>query len=131
MISDQPTDIYIVGGEGIINNGVYKQIQTLSPNSKIQRLGGYDRFETLALILNKFYPNPTQIYVANGFDFADALSGSTLAATHNAPILLVDPKSNNLPKSLNDYLVMLRNNNVHPQVNVCRRRRRSSATPDR
>ena len=118
LISDQPTDIYIVGGEGIIQNGVYKQIQTLSPNSKIQRLGGYDRFETLALILNKFYPNPTQIYVANGFDFADALSGSTLAATHNAPILLVDPNSNNLPKSLNDYLVMLRNKNVHPQVNV-------------
>jgi len=118
LVSDQPTDVYVVGGEGIIHNGVYKQIQALSPNSKIQRLGGYDRFETLALILNKFYPSPTQIYVANGFDFADALSGSTLAATHNAPILLVDPTSNNLPKSINNYLVMLRNNNVHPQVNV-------------
>ena len=118
LVSDQPTDVYVVGGEGIIQNDVYKQIKTLSSNSKIQRLGGYDRFETLALILHKFYPNPTQIYVANGFDFADALSGSTLAATHNAPILLVDPKSNNLPQSLNDYLVMLRNNNVDPQVNV-------------
>ena len=63
MVSDQPTDVYVVGGEGIIHNGVYKQIQTLSPNSQIQRLGGYDRFETLALILNKFYPNPTQYVV--------------------------------------------------------------------
>jgi len=118
LVSDQPTDVYVVGGEGIIHNGVYKQIQTLSPNSNIQRLGGRDRFETLAIILKKFYPNPTQIYVANGYDFADALSGSRLAATHNAPILLVDPKSNNLPKSINDYLVMLRNNNVHPQVKI-------------
>ena len=118
LSSDQPTDVYIVGGEGILHNVVSNQIQTLSPNSQIQRLGGYDRFETLSLILNKFYPNPTQIYVANGFDFADALSGSTLAATHNAPILLVDPKSNNLPRSLYDYLITLRNNNVQPQVNV-------------
>jgi len=118
LVSDQPTDVYVVGGEGIIHNGVYNQIATLSPNSKIQRLGGYDRFETLSLILNKFYPSPTQIYVANGFDFADALSGSTLAATNNAPILLVDPKSNNLPRSIYDYLITLRNNNVHPQVNV-------------
>lgn len=118
LISDQPTDVYVIGGEGIIHNGVYNQIQTLSPNSKIQRLGGYDRFETLSLILTRFYPNPTQIYVTNGFDFADALSGSTLAATNNAPILLVDPKSNNLPRSIYNYLITLRNNNVHPQVNV-------------
>jgi len=118
LTSDQPTDVYIVGGEGIVHNGVYNQILTLSPSSTIQRLGGYDRFETLSLILNKFYPSPVQIYVANGFDFADALSGSTLAATNNAPILLVDPKSNNLPRSIYDYLITLRNNNVHPQVNV-------------
>lgn len=118
LSSDKPTNVYVVGGEGIIHNGVYNQIKTLSPNSQIQRLGGYDRFETLSLILNKFYPNPTQIYVANGFDFADALSGSRLAATHNAPILLVDPKSNNLPKSIYNYLITLRNNCVEPQVNV-------------
>lgn len=118
LSSDQPTDVYVIGGEGIIHNGVYNQIHALSPNSQIQRLGGYDRFETLSLILNKFYPNPSQIYVANGYDFADALSGSTLAATHDAPILLVNPWSNNLPKSIVDYLVTLRNNNVQPQVNV-------------
>jgi Putative cell wall-binding domain len=118
LSNDRPTDVYVVGGEGIIHRGVYNQILNLSPNSQIQRLGGYDRFETLALILNKFYPNPSQIYVANGFDFADALSGSTLAAVHNAPILLVNPQDNNLSKSIFEYLVMLTNNDVHPQVNV-------------
>ncbi len=118
LASDRPINVYVVGGEKVIQNGGYNQIKTLSPNSQIQRLGGYDRFETLSLILNKFYPNPTQIYIANGFDFADALSGSTLAAAHNAPILLVDPKNNNLPKSIYDYLITLRNNNVQPQVNV-------------
>jgi putative cell wall-binding protein len=118
LSNDQPTEVYVIGGEGILHNGVYNQIQTLSPKAQVQRLGGYDRFETLALILNKFYPNPAKIYVANGYDFADALSGSTLAATQNAPILLVNPWSKNLPKSIKDYLTMLNRNNVLPQVNV-------------
>lgn len=118
LTSDQPTEVYVVGGRGVLQNGLLDQIKTLSPNSQIQRLGGADRFETLAQILNKFYPNPTQIYVANAFDFADALSGSTLAAAQNAPILLVNPRSEDLPKSIEAYLEILKNNNVQPQVNV-------------
>lgn len=118
LTSDQPTEVYVVGGKGVMHNGLLDQIQTLSPDSKIQRLGGDDRFETLAQILNKFYPNPTQIYVANGFDFADALSGSPLAATQNAPILLVNPRSEKLPKSIEAYLEILRNNQVQPHVSV-------------
>lgn len=118
LTSDQPTDVYIVGGDGVIHNSVQNQIQALSPSSQIQRFGGSDRFETLSLILTKFYPNPTQIYIANGLDFADALSGSTLAAANNAPILLIDPRSPSLPISIYDYLVTLRNTGVQPQVNV-------------
>jgi len=118
LTSDQPTEVYVVGGKEVMHNGLLDQIQTLSPNSQIQRLGGADRFETLAQILNKFYPNPTQIYVANGFDFADALSGSTLAASQGSPILLVNPRSEDLPKSIEAYLEILRNNKVQPQVNV-------------
>lgn len=118
LTGDQPTDVYIVGGCGVLQNGLFNQIKALSPNSQIQRFGGADRFETLAQILNKFYPNPAQIFVANGFDFADALSGSTLAAAQNAPILLVNPRSKDLPKSIEAYLEILKNNNVQPQVNV-------------
>ncbi|WP_425806430.1 cell wall-binding repeat-containing protein [Desulfitobacterium sp. Sab5] len=118
IITDQPTQVYVVGGQGVLQNGLFNQIKALSPNSQIQRFGGADRFETLAQILNKFYPNPAQIFVANGFDFADALSGSTLAAAQNAPILLVNPRSKDLPKSIEAYLEILKNNNVQPQVNV-------------
>lgn len=118
LSTDKPTNVYVVGGEGVIHNRVFNQIQTQCPGAEIQRFGGADRFETLSLILNKFYPNPTQIYVANGFDFADALSGSTLAAAYNAPILLVNPKSKNLSWSVYNYLITLRNNNVQPQINV-------------
>ncbi len=118
LSSDKPTTVYIVGGEGVMRESILNQIRTLSPGTQIQRLGGSDRFETLSKILNMFYPHPSQIYVANGDDFADALSGSPLAASQNAPILLVNPKSNQLPQSIENYLITLRNNNVQPQVNV-------------
>ncbi|CAA7599596.1 Putative cell wall binding repeat 2 [Acididesulfobacillus acetoxydans] len=116
--SDAPTNIYVVGGEGVVSDSVYAQIQAAAPSAQMERFGGVDRFETLSLILNRFFPNPSQIYVANGFDFADALSGSTLAAANNAPILLINPRSYHLPAGVHDYLVTLRNNGVQPQVNV-------------
>ncbi|MDR3602807.1 MAG: cell wall-binding repeat-containing protein [Desulfosporosinus sp.] len=116
--TDQPTDIYIVGGKGVLQDSIQTALQSAAPNAQIQRFGGQDRFETLSQILTKFYPNPTQIYLANGLDFADALSGSTLAAQSNAPILLIDPKSKQLPPSIKDYLITIRNTGSTPQVNV-------------
>ncbi|AFM39936.1 cell wall-binding protein [Desulfosporosinus acidiphilus SJ4] len=118
VTSDQPSDIYIVGGKFILHDSIQTELQTAAPNAQIQRFGGQDRFDTLSQILYKFYPNPTQIYLANGFDFADALSGSTLAAQNNSPILLVDPKARALPPAIRDYLITLRTTGVTPQVNV-------------
>ncbi|WP_088189611.1 cell wall-binding repeat-containing protein [Desulfosporosinus sp. FKA] len=115
---DQPSNIYIVGGKAVINGSLQTTLQSLVPNAQIQRFGGQDRFETLSQILTKFYPNPTQIYLANGYDYADALSGSTLAAQNNAPILLIDPKSRQLPPSIKDYLITIRNTGSNPQINV-------------
>jgi len=116
--TDQPTNIYIVGGEGVLHDSVQTALQSAVPSAQIQRFGGQDRFETLSQILTKFYPDPTQIYLANGLDFADALSGSTLAAQNNAPILLIDPISQQLPPSIKDYLITIRNTGSTPQVNV-------------
>ncbi|MDQ7092630.1 cell wall-binding repeat-containing protein [Desulfosporosinus sp. PR] len=118
ITTDQPTNIYIVGGKVVINDSLQTALQSIAPNAQIQRFGGQDRFETLSQILTKFYPNPTQIYLANGLDYSDALSGSTLAAQNNAPILLIDPKSRQLPPSIQDYLITIRNTGSNPQVNV-------------
>ncbi|MGC7870704.1 cell wall-binding repeat-containing protein [Desulfosporosinus sp. SYSU MS00001] len=118
ITKDQPSNIYIVGGKAVINDSLQTTLQSLAPSAQIQRFGGQDRFETLSQILTKFYPNPTQIYLANGYDYADALSGSTLAAQNNAPILLIDPKSRQLPPSIKDYLITIRNTGSNPQINV-------------
>lgn len=119
ITTDQPSNIYIVGGKFILHDSVQTELQTVAPNAQVQRFGGQDRFDTLSQILYQFYPKPTQIYIANGLDFADALSGSTLAAQNNAPILLIDPKSGQLPPSIRDYLITLRTTGITPpQVNV-------------
>lgn len=115
---DQPSNVYIVGGKGVLHDSIETAIKTADLSTQITRFGGQDRFETLSQILTSFYPNPTQIYLANGLDFADALSGSTLAAQNNAPILLINPKSGQLPSSIKDYLITLRNTGCTPQVNV-------------
>jgi len=116
LVSDQPSSVYLIGGEGVLHDSIQTDVQTASPNAQVQRLGGQDRFDTLAQVLRQFYPNPTSIYLANGYDFADALSGSTLAAEQNAPIVLINPSTNGIPQSIFNYLGTLQGKGV--QVNV-------------
>lgn len=93
---------YIVGGTGIINDSVKENL----PNAV--RLGGKDRFETNALVMEEFASQLdfNTIYVAigegpNGNEFADALSGAVLAAKTSSPVVLV---GKSLPKVTADFL---------------------------
>ena len=118
LATEQPSDAYIVGGETILSNTVLGEIHMASPNTKMTRFGGYDRFGTLAQVVTTFYPNPTEVFLANGLDFADALSGSVNAAQKNAPILLIDPTAVTLSPAIREYLVNHRNLTSIPKVNV-------------
>ncbi len=75
----------VVGGEGSIGSSVYSQL----PNPK--RIGGKDRFEVAANIINTLNLPANKAYLSTGLTFADALTGSVLAAKQNAPILLTMP----------------------------------------
>lgn len=81
---------YIIGGTGVISDNV----KNLIPNS--ERLGGKDRFETNLSVIKNFQDelNFENIFIAEGdgptgTEFADALSGSALAAQKSSPIILV------------------------------------------
>ncbi|HWQ41295.1 MAG TPA: cell wall-binding repeat-containing protein, partial [Desulfosporosinus sp.] len=100
----QPSQVYIVGGTGVISESVEAQIQALALNTEINRLAGEDRFDTNASIISTFSPNPKLIYLSTGFDFTDALSGSVLAAKTGDPIVLIDPSKDTLPPSVANYL---------------------------
>ncbi|KLU61428.1 N-acetylmuramoyl-L-alanine amidase LytC precursor [Peptococcaceae bacterium CEB3] len=125
---DAPSKIYVVGGEGVVSDKVISQVKAVLPNVQIERLAGADRFKTLGVILKKFFPKPHQIYLADGYNYPDALAGAPLAAANNAPIVLIDPNAKSLPPSVYNYLVSLRQQGIDPQINVFGG---TAAVPDR
>ncbi len=79
---------YVVGAEGVIS----KQVASSLP--AVKRLGGNNRYDTNKAIINEFKStiNFSNVYVATGMDYPDALSGSALAAKGGNPIILTHPR---------------------------------------
>jgi 5'-nucleotidase / UDP-sugar diphosphatase len=79
----------IVGGETAVNGKLDTKLHAED------RYAGDNRFGTAADIATNLNPS-ARVYVSTGMNFADALSGSVLAAKQNAAMLLVKPDM--LPK---------------------------------
>ncbi|MBD8022255.1 cell wall-binding repeat-containing protein [Microbacterium gallinarum] len=80
----------IVGGEGAVSKGIAAQLATLGIASS--RYAGADRFATnTALNAASFAATTPRAYMATGFDFPDALTGSVLAAGGSAPLVISAP----------------------------------------
>ncbi|MCJ8007966.1 N-acetylmuramoyl-L-alanine amidase [Lederbergia wuyishanensis] len=86
----------ISGGPLSVSDSVFKSV----PNPI--RFGGNSRFEVSANIAKAYFSSSSNAFVTRGSIFADALTGSVLAAKNNAPILLTEP--NALPASIKDYI---------------------------
>lgn len=77
-------DAIVVGGEQAVNKDLDKLLGTSA------RYAGENRFGTAAEIATELNSS-ARVYVSTGMNFADALSGSVLAAKKNASMLLVKP----------------------------------------
>ncbi len=77
------TKTIVVGGHAVISEAV----ESLLPSAN--RLGGIDRYETNTIIAEHYNVDNNHLYVATGKDYADALTGSVLAAKTNSGVLLV------------------------------------------
>ncbi|WP_210470074.1 S8 family serine peptidase [Sporosarcina sp. 6E9] len=73
----------VVGGKAVVSDTVTKKL----PN--VNRLGGYDRYETNTLIAEYYNVDNKHLYVATGTAYADALTGAVLAANTDSAVLLV------------------------------------------
>jgi putative cell wall-binding protein len=91
------SEVTIVGGAASVS----KDVEKLLPVKK--RIGGKDRYEVSANIAKEFFPESRQSFMATGLSFADALSGSTVAAKANGPVLLTRP--NYTPELVHAYLI--------------------------
>lgn len=114
--TNKPSTVYIAGGVSVISQSVEDQIKALVPSTTIKRLAGEDRFETASAVINEFATSPNTLYLANGFNFSDALAGSALAAKTGAPILLIDHNSDTLPPAMEAYLKKLHDAGIHPML---------------
>lgn len=71
---------YCIGGNGVINN---------SFDSFSKRIGGLDRFETNANVINTFFPNKEHVNLSKSDVLIDALTSSAL----KDPVVLLDINS--------------------------------------
>ena len=54
-------------------------------------IAGADRYQTSALIAQRFFSGPTVVGIASGATFPDALAGGAFSAQQHAPVVLVPP----------------------------------------
>jgi putative cell wall-binding protein len=84
----KPRRIVVLGGTASISEAVEAGLRTYSPS--VKRLAGADRFEVSAAVSAAAFPaGATNVYLASGAVFPDALSGSAVAGRNDGPVLLV------------------------------------------
>ena len=81
------TRIYILGGTGSVSSTVERQLRSYC--SRIERVGGANRYETSVLIAKRFFKSPATLTLASGANFPDGLSGGPVAMSRKAPLILV------------------------------------------
>lgn len=103
----QPDFIYVVGGESVVSGNVVQQIESLYPAWNpvtVIRVSGNDRIATSVEVAKKSlnvaddpYPDgpgatpPGFVFIANAYNFPDALSAASMSAAEYVPILLTGP----------------------------------------
>lgn len=79
-----PVPVYAVGGKSTISDYLVSRYRAT-------RLGGSDRYQTNKSVIDKFYNEAKEFYIASGNDLVYSLIGSPIAK--NNPIVLVADKS--------------------------------------
>jgi putative cell wall-binding protein len=92
--------VIIVGGTGAIAQSVEDSLKA-NGISDVQRVYGDTRYDTSVKIAEELQNN-SQVILATGRDFPDALSVSAVAAKLGIPILLTNPDS--LPDAVGKYI---------------------------
>ena len=92
----QPKKVIIAGGDSVVSEKVVKQIEAMGV--EVERTAGENRFHTAVKLgeqIRRNSTNKTDVILANGYNFIDALTAGSLAAKMNIPILLTGDRSLN------------------------------------
>ena len=92
----KPNVIYLLGGTAVVSTSVQSQLAAFARSGTVVRLAGADRYATaVAAVTDAFPSSVSDVMVATGAGFADALAGGGAASRANMPILLV--QGNTIP----------------------------------
>ena len=88
--SESLNNAYIIGGTTAVSNNVLNSINSITKqNISGNRLGGANRYETNAKIIERFYGNVlNNLYVTEGLELVDALSSGPVAALNKSPVVI-------------------------------------------
>lgn len=95
--------VYILGGTNSISSSVEKKLK--DKKLDVKRIGGVNRYDTSQLVAQEIMtlnPNTITVGIANGTQFADALSSTALLAREKFPLLLTDNKT--MPNETKKFL---------------------------
>ncbi|KUP04445.1 hypothetical protein Q75_15440 [Bacillus coahuilensis p1.1.43] len=95
MLEDYQTTT-VVGGTKVVGESVVNNLNNAT------RVAGSNRYDTSVKIADKYFGNSDEAILATGQAFADALTGSILAANKGVPVLLVE--SDSVPKEVMSYI---------------------------
>lgn len=87
-----PSEVVLIGTDDVTGDNLINILKGSIQKLNVNRIGGIDRYETALLIAKEIskYKNIENIYVANGFKEADALSVASHAGEEIQPIILTD-----------------------------------------
>ena len=107
---DTTGTVYILGGIGAISKDMEAKI-TASGFKDINRLGGADRYETNAKLVDTIgVKQGTPIVIVSGENYPDSLSISSIAAVNQYPILMVN--KNEIPEAIKKEISLIKPSKV-------------------
>lgn len=85
LIDLKVKNVILIGGSGVLSENLTSELSAIGVSAN--RWAGKDRYET-SIVVASHISNVSQIAVATGEDFADALSIASIAAQKSMPIIL-------------------------------------------
>lgn len=103
--SKKPSAVYILGGKGAVSDEVMTSLASATGVTP-QRVGGADRYETSANILETFFAGRSvpKVFLATGSGYPDALSASAAGGALGMPVLLVNGETGAVHDSAVSFL---------------------------
>jgi putative cell wall-binding protein len=83
------TEIRIAGGPSSVTPALEAELKAIPGVTTVRRMSGEDRYIVSGVINRQAFTASSQVYLASGLNFPDALSGAAVAGIQNAPLYVI------------------------------------------